>query len=401
MSTTLRSYRWLPLLVVAGLGACRSGGPALAARDGTAARVACRPDSAALGRLQQVADSVVRARPDVRGVAVHVIAPARCLANTVVAGLADSARGTPLSAATPVRIASNTKTYVAAAVLRLVEDGRIGIDDPVERHLSAEHLALLRQRGYDPAAITVRHLLTHTAGLPDHAQDEEGYIGAIIREPRKRWTRTEQLRLAMVRGTRVGAPGAAFSYSDTGYILLGELLERVIGQPLARAVRSVLGFERLGLVSTWWETLEPAPAGVPARAHQFFGEHDTYDWDASNDLYGGGGLAATAADMATFTRAVFGGRAFRRPETLALMQSSPVAPPPGRGGYGMGVMDRTVDGVRTWGHSGYWGTVAFHAPQPDVTVAAYVLQNRAVRLTGVLERAALAVARGEGAAPAR
>lgn len=379
------------------LAGCRTATRADVAGESPAAP--CRPDTAVVARLQRLVDSVHAARPDARGVALHAIAPARCVARTFVAGTTGAPDGAPLVAGTPVRIASNTKPYVAAAVLRLVEEGRVALDDPIERHLSAEHLALLRQGGYDPAAITVRHLLTHTGGLFDHAQDEEGYIGAIRRDPARRWTRTDQLRHAVVRGRRLSPPGTAFSYSDTGYILLGELLERVTGRPLAAALRTLLDYDRLGLASTWLESLEPAPAGAPPRAHQWFGADDTFDWSPTIDLYGGGGLVATARDMAVFTRALHTGAVFRRPETRALLRTSPVTPAAGsRMRYGIGTMERTVAGTLVLGHSGFWGTVALHAPDADVTLATFVLHSGAARALATLEREALAALRDTTAA---
>ena len=64
----------------------------------------------------------------------------------------------------------------------------------------------------------------------------------------------------------IGPPGAKFQYSDTGYVLLGEIIERTAGDSLAAVARRELGFDRLGLATTWWEIAEPAPAGARARA---------------------------------------------------------------------------------------------------------------------------------------
>jgi D-alanyl-D-alanine carboxypeptidase len=109
----------------------------------------------------------------------------------------------------------------------------------------------------------------------------------------------------MKGGKPYGAPGKVFSYSDTGYILLGEILERQTGGSMAAALRNLLGYQRLGLRSTWLETLESAPKGVLDRAHRYEGDHDTYTDDPSYDLYGGGGLASTVRDTALFMRALF------------------------------------------------------------------------------------------------
>lgn len=355
----------------------------------------CRADTLVVARVQRTVDSVARAHPEVPGMGVHVDAPAHCLSRTFVAGWADSVARRPFTPDTPLRLASNTKTYVAAAVLRLVEDGRVSLDDPIGRHIAPVHVTMLRADGYDPEAMRVRHLLTHTSGLVDHTVNDV-YLPAVQRDPAHRWTRTEQLGVGMAHGTPLGPPGAQFRYSDTGYILLGELLERVTGLPLAAALRAQLDYARLGLADTWLESLEPPPAMLPPRAHQWYGSDDTFAWDPSLDLYGGGGLASPLRDMARFTRAVMTGRVYRRAATLDTMRTNLIPARAGSGprarDFGMGLYATTVDGTPAWGHSGFWGTASYHLVARDVTIAATVLQARAPGvLPGLIDRTVAAV----------
>lgn len=79
----------------------------------------------------------------------------------------------------------------------------------------------------------------------------------MLAAPRRRWSRTEQLALALEQPGPGGGPGACFRYSDTGYVLLGEIVERVTREPLGVAVRRLLRYELLGLRHTWWEDDEP------------------------------------------------------------------------------------------------------------------------------------------------
>src|SRR5207249_2644707 len=106
-----------------------------------------------------------------------------------------------------------------------------------------------------------------TSGIYDYAEDP-GYQTFVVSHPRHRWTRAEQLRFAMTHGKPLFKPGTSFHYSDTGYVLLGEIIERQTQQSLAAAYRSLLGFDRLGLHETYLETLEPTPAKAMPRAHQ-------------------------------------------------------------------------------------------------------------------------------------
>ena len=235
----------------------------------------------------------------------------------------------------------------------------------------------------------MRHLLTHTSGIFDYAMSAP-FQEAVFGSPTKRWTREEQVRFAVEKGQSYGAPGSVFHYSDTGYILLGEIIERITGEPLAAALRTLLAYERNGWKSTWLETLEPVPAGEAERAHQYIGTVDTYSFDPSFDLFGGGGLAATPRDMAAFTRALFEGKVYRKKETLDVMLSQP--PVAAERNYRYGIYSKTVAGATAYGHTGFWNTFSFHFPELDLTVAASVTQQEkafdaaGAILTGIVQR---------------
>jgi D-alanyl-D-alanine carboxypeptidase len=263
-----------------------------------------------------------------------------------------------------------TKSFVAAAVLRLVEEGRLSLDSPIADHLRPATAALLRRDGYDTQAITVRMLLQHTGGLFDFAASE-AYLGRVAQDPQHGWSREEQVALAMEAGEPTGAPGEAYAYSDTGYILLGEILETVTGQPMAEAIRDLLRFEEIGLDSTWWESLEPVPSAAPPRAHQYLQTLDANDFDPSLDLWGGGGLVSNLEDLSTFYQTLLAGDLFDDPATLDLMiEVTPQSLDEEGHGYGMGLVREEIAGVTCYGHGGFWSTLAWHCPDLDLTVAA-------------------------------
>jgi D-alanyl-D-alanine carboxypeptidase len=144
----------------------------------------------------------------------------------------------------------------------------------------------------------------------------------------------------------------------------------VTQRPLAGAVRTLIGFRRLGLDHTWWETLEAAPAGSPPRAHQYYGtEFDNATLDASHDLFGGGGLVSTVDDVTRFYRALFHGRILGAETVRTMIEpSAPGAKAEGgEAGAGMGIFRVDVDGERCFAHPGYWGTEAVHCPGLDLT----------------------------------
>jgi D-alanyl-D-alanine carboxypeptidase len=320
----------------------------------------------------------------VRSVALHADTPILGLQWEGAVGTADPDIGLPMTPRTPSRIASNTKTFVAAAVLRLSEEDKLDVDGPIAEHLPGDLAAMLEGDGYDTGAITIRHLLTHTSGLFDHTSSDR-YLEAIMTDPYHRWTRAEQVEGAVEWGDPYGPPGEFYSYCDTGYVLLGAIIEEAAGLPMAVAVRELVDFDRLGLISTWWETLEPRPSWVPERAHQFLGDIDTADFDPSYDLYGGGGLVSTVGDLARFYRALFEGDVFDSLVTGSTMTKyvGGVKAPPGAsdralppGAYRMGVWVTDIEGFATLMHTGFFGTLAAYVPDLDMVVTVATNQNR-------------------------
>jgi D-alanyl-D-alanine carboxypeptidase len=270
------------------------------------------------------------------------------------------------------RVASVTKTFVAAAILRLVERDRLGLDDVLATVLPAATLSLLETGGYTPREITIRHLLTHTSGLWDYAASE-AYQQAIASAPEHHWTRHEQLAFAMTHGTPLGRPGAAFAYSDTGYLLLAAVLEQITGLSWAAAVRELVDFAAVGLASTWVERLEPEPSTAPPRAPQTYGGVSLESIDPSVDLWGGGGLVSTTQDLARFYERLFSDGVFADPRTLQTMVTVPV--PNQESGYAMGVIVANVDGHACYLHDGFWGVRALTCPSLGVTAVALAMEG--------------------------
>jgi len=132
--------------------------------------------------LQTLLDEVM-VDTEIPGALLAVSMPAQGLEWQGAAGVSRIAGNAVLEAGAPVRLASNTKTYVAVTVLRLWEQKELGLDDAVSGYLTSEQAGILRGDGYDLEAITLRHLLTHTAGLVDHGAQQE-YMDAILADPR-------------------------------------------------------------------------------------------------------------------------------------------------------------------------------------------------------------------------
>jgi D-alanyl-D-alanine carboxypeptidase len=327
-----------------------------------------------IAKLQNLLADEVEAHGSLPGELLHVLAPRQGIDVSIAAGVFDRESKRPLDPHHVFRVASVTKTFVAASILRLYEDGKIKLDDPINHYLPQEYITILDAGGYATNVITVQQLLTHTSGLFDYAQAPE-YYAAVEGNPRHRWTRMEQVQDAMEWGKPYAAPGKGYHYSDTGYILLGEMLEHLTSKPLGPALRSVLNFKKLKLDETYLETLEPVPAGIKPLAHPYFGQIDAADFDPSVDLYGGGGLVSSVEDLARFYRALVQGKIFHRASTLQMMLTVPPTNENAPGGpYAMGIQRRNIAGNVCWGHTGFWGTSAYHCPNIDVTIVRHYNQ---------------------------
>lgn len=171
-------------------------------------------------RLQQALDAVVAAGAP--GAIVLVRDGDRTI--RLASGYGNLARRTPMRASDRFRIGSETKMFIATVVLQLVGDDKLSLADTVERRLPG----LVPNGG----RITVRQLLNHTSGLFDYAEDK-----AFIKQvdnPRKHWAPRQLVELATAQPP-LFAPGSRHSYSNTGYILLGLIVEKTTGNSLRRS----------------------------------------------------------------------------------------------------------------------------------------------------------------------
>ena len=315
------------------------------------------------------------------GIQLHVDSPTLDLSWSGAFGYTDNSHKEAISPQHPMRIASVTKTYVAAGILRLWEQHQLDLDASINGYISDHHNQCLTAQAYDTGAITIRHCLTHTSGLFDYADSPE-FTHAVLANPEHHWTRTEQLQLAMDKGNAYGIPGDVYRYSDTGYILLGEIIERVYGQPLGLALRELLNYKKLGLTSTWLEVYEPTPGRSLSRVHQYVGEQDYYAVHGSADLYGGGGLVSTVGEMARFMRALFNHEVYSSPNTLEEMLTSVDARIGGPDAYGgVQVPGTCLLGIHSdkgvFNHSGFFGTYAAYVPAQDLAIGLSVNQHHA------------------------
>jgi D-alanyl-D-alanine carboxypeptidase len=343
-----------------------SGGSVNALADDTAAS------------LQAELDRSWHADPSVPGIVATVHAPRIGLLWSGACGGVQRGCGEPLTPAQVFRIASVTKPFTSAVALRLFEMGRLDLFAPIAPLLDSGTRKQLEAAGYAPTRIAAYHLLTHSSGMRDHGGPESGYAEAVLGDPAHVWSHAEQVECCMSMGSPLSRPGTHFSYSDTAYLILGDLLERVGDQPLHLLMRELLHFDRLGLVQTHFERHERPPKGQ-LRAGQYFETVDVASIDCSCDLSGGGGLVAPADELARFFRAACLGELFDHRQTLALALATPslLFTPPRDALHSPLMRGRWIGDEPSWCHGGFWGVLAAYFPASDVSTGLSFNQARA------------------------
>lgn len=287
--------------------------------------------------------------------------------------------GTAATALTPFRIASITKTFTAAVVMQLAAEGRLALDDLMSRHLPPGHADLVpRIHVLDGVSygetITVRQLLRHQAALFDYA-NSAGFFGTIIEDPTHVWTPREMLEGSIVWGTPHAHPGGGYGYhySDTGYVLLGLIIEHLDGRPLHEAYRARI-LDPLGMDLTYLEGHEPHRGLELSHPHD--GEFDCFPIHGTAD-WAGGGLVSDVDQLARFAQALAAGEVVAQPWLDEMFEwrfreLDPTRHSPGFVGYGCGVEARDVDGLLLRGHRGHWGAWMHVHPETGLTITGTV-----------------------------
>jgi len=334
--------------------------------------------------LNEYLDSIYAANSIEAGIMIHVECPDKNISWTAARGFSDKKTRQPLMADQPVLIASNTKTYVAAAILKLIEQGSFSLEQSIDTLLSPGSALLLREDGYDLSSITVRHLLSHTSGIHDYVDDH--YFDAVNESPDREWTRDEQIALAIQVGDPLGMAGEQFQYADVNYLLLTEIIEQQTDLSFFRAMRNILDYEKHGLRHTWFVNLEEAPTEAKPLAHQYWKKlnWDSYEINPSWDLYGGGGMVATTTDVARFFQLLFEGHIIQDDELLAQMHTYVL--PQETSVYCLGIRHINFNGASGYYHGGFWGTDVMYLPKLNCTVAIFSLQREERELNATINK---------------
>ena len=246
-----------------------------------------------------------------------------------VEGFRHRGYGVPMTVDTRIAVASGGKGFTALAVLRLVEDGTLALDQPV-RTLLGDDLPLIDDR------VTVEHLLGHTSGIGDYLDEDGDWSPAdfVMPLPVHTLTTSEAFLPALEGYPQKFEPGSRFSYCNGGYMVLAVLVERATGEAYHDVVRRLV-LSPAAMARTDFLALYALP-GDAATAYV----HD--EGDLTNTLHlpvlgnGDGGVFTTADDLDLFWRALLDGRIVT-PATVELMTTPRHDVPEERKRYGLGL----------------------------------------------------------------
>lgn len=301
------------------------------------------------------------------GVVLLVDAPEDRYLNA--AGVASLEEGTPIQVDDRLEIGSNSKSFTVALLMQLQEEGILSLDDPLSQWLPewAEQIP-------NGNEMTLRQLAQHTSGIWDYGNP---IIGQAATNPvhLEDYDSPEQLvQYAIDNGTPDFEPGeeGQWKYSNTGYILLGMVIEAATGERLGDLYQSRI-FDPLALESAVFIESVPEPHEIIDGYYWADDGHrlNTTKWNVSQG-WAAGGIAMTAEDLLAYGKALAAGELFEDPDSLAQMLSFDPAGMDGSMPYGLGLMDFSLVGAPgSWGHEGQtagFQSLWFTNPDSEITV---------------------------------
>ncbi|PEI49349.1 D-alanyl-D-alanine carboxypeptidase [Bacillus pseudomycoides] len=263
------------------------------------------------------------------------------------AGVANLITKKPMKTDFHFRIASVTKTFTATVVLQLAAENRLNLDDSIGKWLPG----VIQGNGYDAKQITIRQILNHTSGIAEYSRSKEA---DFFKNTKKSFTAEELVKIGLSLPPDF-APGKGWSYSNTGYVLLGILIEKVTGNSYAEEIENRI-IEPLELSNTF---LPGNSSVIPGTNHargyfQPDGAIELKDVTYYNPSIGSsaGDMISTADDLNKFFSSLLSGKLLKEQQLKQMLTTVPTGSAE-ISGYGLGIYETKLpNGVSIWGHSG-------------------------------------------------
>ncbi|WP_268624719.1 serine hydrolase domain-containing protein [Paenibacillus alvei] len=261
-------------------------------------------------------------------------------------GIADLRTNKPMKTDFRFRIGSVTKTFTATVVLQLAGENRLNLDDSIEKWLPS----VIQGNGYDGNQITIRQILNHTSGIAEYSRSKE----FDLMDTKKSYAAEELVKMGISLPPDF-APGKGWSYSNTGYVLLGILIEKVTGNSYAEEIENRI-IEPLELSDTF---LPGNSTVIPGTKHprgyiQLDRASEPKDVTYYNPSMGqsAGEMISTADDLNKFFSYLLGGKLLKDQQLKQMLTTVPTGTE-GIDGFGLGIYETKLpNGVLIWGHTG-------------------------------------------------
>lgn len=287
-------------------------------------------------------------------------------------------------------IASIGKTITSALIAKLHEEGKIAYNDPIKKYLPADilnNLHVYKSKDYSDQ-ILVRHLLNHKSGIADYFEEQpkEGkrILELAVIEPDRFWTPTETIQWAKDNLCAHFPPGEGFHYSDTGYQLLGLIIEKITGKPMHESLHQYI-FEPLNMRHSYQlfysEPMEKSPYPL---AEVYLDEDEVSTFRSVSIDWAGGGIVSTTEDLLLFHRALVNNTLIKEETFNKWKDWAKFSPGIG---YGYGLVNLKFNEMffllskklHMWGNWGSTSTFMFYNPFYDVYLIGAFNQANFVR----------------------
>lgn len=282
----------------------------------------------------------------------------------------------------PFHIASIGKMFTTVLILQLVESGKLSLDDSVQKILGEEIVKnLFVYEGIDYSdKVTISHLLSHTSGVADYFESTEKNGKSVLEEltkaPENFWTPIDLVDFTRNNQKALTIPGGKFHYSDTGYVLLGLVIEKIAQNKYETVLQEKI-FAPLGMTHTYmYLRSEPINKSQLPVSTMMLGSQDVTTYKSISADWAGGGIISTTEDLLLFHKAFINGKLVANKGYISLIGTNQFMD-----GiyYGLGLMtvrfgDMSLVMPKTpdlHGHSGLLSTLLFYSPDYD----AYIIAN--------------------------
>ncbi|MBE9914921.1 beta-lactamase family protein [Paenibacillus donghaensis] len=286
-------------------------------------------------------------RPDVQGAIAYVYDHGKY--QGYASGIADVNTGRKMEADYRYRIGSLTKTFIATVVLQLAGENKLNLDDPVEKWVPG----LVQGNGYDGNKVTIRQLLNHTSGLNDYSMDLFDGSGADILKRIQVTYSPEELVKKGLKNDPLFEPGKGLMYTNTNYVLLGIIVEKVTGSTYAQQIEKRI-IEPLKLNNTFCPGVNLVVPGANHSKAYLYHNNERFDVTDLNPSIAGasGEMISSGRDLSTFFSALFGGKLLK-PEQMKQMFTTVKSGYDEVPYFGLGIYQMKMpNGELVWGHSG-------------------------------------------------